>query len=178
LIEVAVLVTDADLVIQGQGLDLIIATDADKLAAMSDFVRDMHTKSGLLNEVRSSSLSMEQAEALIMDYVTDHVPVAGKAPLAGNTIGTDRAFLARDMPTLEGYLHYRNIDVSTIKELARRWYPDAFHRAPKKQSHHRALEDIQESIEELAYYRKTIFGPSSSPGHETLITTGEDQLLA
>jgi len=157
LIEVAVLVTDAELNMLGDGVDVIIATPEDKLAGMGDFVREMHTKSGLVDEIRASTVTMAEAEALIMDYVKTYVPEADKAPLAGNTIGTDRAFLARDMPVLEGYVHYRNVDVSTIKELARRWYPRAFHIAPAKAGNHRALADIKESIRELRYYRAAVF---------------------
>ena len=157
LIEVAVLVTDAELNVLGDGVDVIIATPEEKLDGMSDFVREMHTKSGLVDEIRASTVTMSDAEALIMDYIKKYVPEAGKAPLAGNTIGTDRAFLARDMPTLEGYVHYRNVDVSTIKELARRWYPRAFHIAPEKAGNHRALADIKESIRELQYYRAAVF---------------------
>ena len=166
LVEVAVLVTDGELNVLGDGLDLIIATPEDQLAAMDDFVLDMHTSSGLLDEIRAATLTMADAEQQILAYVREWIPEARKAPLAGNTIGTDRTFIARDMPTLEGYLHYRNIDVSTIKELARRWYPKTFHQAPAKQGHHRALADIQESIEELRYYRATVFVPEPGPTSE------------
>jgi len=166
LVEVAVLVTDGELNVLGDGLDLIIATPEDQLAAMDDFVLDMHTSSGLLDEIRASSLAMADAEQQILAYVREWIPEARKAPLAGNTIGTDRTFIARDMPTLEGYLHYRNIDVSTIKELARRWYPKTFYQAPTKLGHHRALADIQESIEELRYYRATVFVPEPGPTSE------------
>ena len=159
LVEVAVLVTDAELNVLGDGVDVIIATRKEKLDAMGDFVREMHTKSGLIDEIRASKLTMADAEAIIMDYVKQFVHEAGKAPLAGNTIGTDRTFLARDMPVLEGYMHYRNVDVSTIKELARRWYPRTFHAAPEKAGNHRALADIKESIRELKYYRSAVFLP-------------------
>ncbi|MCL2652739.1 MAG: oligoribonuclease [Propionibacteriaceae bacterium] len=172
LIEVAVLVTDADLNVLGDGVDVIIATPEEKLDVMGDFVRDMHTKSGLVDEIRASTVTMSEAEALIMDYVKKYVPEADKAPLAGNTIGTDRAFLARDMPTLEGYVHYRNVDVSTIKELARRWYQRAFYLAPEKAGHHRALADIKESIRELQYYRAAVF--MAQPG----LTSDELKVLA
>jgi len=166
LIEVAVLVTDAELNTLGDGLDIVIATPDDKLAAMGDFVRQMHATSGLTDEVRASSISLADAEAAVLDYVKEHVPEAGKAPLAGNTIGTDRAFLARDMPTLESYVHYRNVDVSTIKELAKRWYPKVYYGAPEKKSHHRALDDIKESIQELRYYRAAILVPEPGPSGE------------
>ena len=167
LIEVAVLVTDSQLNVLGNGLDIVIATPQDKLAAMSDVVQEMHTKSGLVVEVMAATITMEQAEQQILDYVTQYVP-AGKAPLAGNTIGTDRAFLARDMPNLIAYLHYRNIDVSTIKELARRWYAPVFYHAPEKQGNHRALADIRESIQELRYYRAAVFVPPPGPAGDDL----------
>ena len=172
LIEVAVLVTDAELNVLGDGVDIVIATPEGKLDAMGDFVRQMHTKSGLIDEIKASTVTMAQAEAQAMEYITAHVHEAGKAPLAGNTIGTDRTFLARDMPTLEGYMHYRNVDVSTIKELARRWYPHVFHSAPEKQGNHRALADIEESIQELRYYRAALFVPKPGP------TTAEARVLA
>ena len=165
LVEVAVLVTDAQLNILGDGLDIVIATPDDRLDTMGDFVREMHTKSGLIDEIHAATTTMADAEQQILEYVKSCVPNAGKAPLAGNTIGTDRAFLARDMPALMDYLHYRNIDVSTIKELARRWYPRVFFHAPEKRGNHRALADIKESIQELRYYRAAIFveppGPTS-----------------
>ncbi|MCL1840625.1 MAG: oligoribonuclease [Propionibacteriaceae bacterium] len=166
LVEVAVLVTDGELNVLGDGLDLIISTSEEKLAGMGDFVRTMHTTSGLLDEIRASTLTMREAEQQVLAYVREWIPEAGKAPLAGNTIGTDRSFLALDMPELESYLHYRNIDVSTIKELARRWYPKTFYQAPAKLGHHRALADIQESIEELTYYRATVFVPEPGPTSE------------
>jgi len=166
LIEVAVLVTDGQLNVQGVGLDIIIATPEEKLAAMSDVVHEMHTKSGLADAVRAATTTMAEAEQQVMEYVTAYA-APGKALLAGNTIGTDRGFLARDMPTLIGYLHYRTIDVSTIKELARRWYPSVFHLAPEKQNNHRALADIRESIQELRYYRAAVFVPPPGP-------TGDD----
>ena len=162
LIEVAVLVTDADLNVLGDGVDIVIATPEAKLAAMCDVVQEMHTKSGLLDEVHASTIPMAQAEQQVLAYVTTHA-APGKALLAGNTIGTDRAFLARNMPALVEYLHYRSIDVSTIKELVRRWYPPVFQLAPGKRSSHRALDDIRESIQELRYYRATVFVPGPGP---------------
>ena len=163
LIEVAALVTDADLNVLGEGVDVIIKPPAEALAAMNSFVTQMHTASGLLAEL-DSGLSMAEAEALVMDYIREWVPEAGKTPLCGNTISTDRAFLRRDMPTLEGHLHYRNIDVSSLKELVRRWYPRVFFSAPEKTGNHRALGDIKDSINELRYYRETVLvglpGPS------------------
>jgi oligoribonuclease len=162
LIEVAALVTDGDLNVQGEGVDVIIKPQPAWLEHMNDFVRGMHTHSGLLDEL-DSGLSMDEAQKQVLDYIRTHVPEAGKAPLAGNTIGTDRSFLAKDMPELEGYTHYRNVDVSSIKELARRWYPDAFHHTPAKQGNHRALADIQESIEELMYWREALMVPAPGP---------------
>ncbi|MDA8439167.1 MAG: oligoribonuclease [Propionibacterium sp.] len=165
LIEVAALVTDGDLVVQGEGVDVIIKPPAEALEQMSDFVREMHTTSGLIDEL-DAGLGLEQAQQAVLDYVRTYVPVERKAPLAGNTIGTDRMFLAREMPELEQWVHYRNVDVSSIKELARRWFPRAYYQAPAKSGNHRALADIQESIEELRYYRDAVFvappGPSTA----------------
>lgn len=165
LIEVAALVTDSELNVQGEGVDVLIKPSDEALAQMGDFVREMHTKSGLLDELAGGT-TMEEAQKLVLDYVQTFVPTARKAPLAGNTIGTDRMFLARDMPELEGWVHYRNVDVSSIKELSRRWFPRAYYQSPAKCGNHRALADIQESIEELRYYREAVFvappGPSTS----------------
>ncbi|MCL2471821.1 MAG: oligoribonuclease [Propionibacteriaceae bacterium] len=158
LIEVAVLVTDANLSVLGDGVDVLIAPPPGALDHMSDVVTQMHSASGLIDVV-SSGMTLAEAEEQVMAYVRAHVSEPDKAPLAGNSIGTDRAFLARDMPTLEGYLHYRNIDVSSIKELVRRWYPRTFFSAPEKHGNHRALGDIQDSINELRYYRETVFVP-------------------
>lgn len=162
LIEVAALVTDGDLNVLGEGVDVLIKPSDEQLAAMGDFVRDMHTKSGLLDLLQTGT-TMGDAMKTVLDYIREFVPVARRAPLAGNTIGTDRAFLARDMPELEQWVHYRNVDVSSIKELARRWYPRVLYLAPAKSGNHRALADIQESIEELRYYRDALFVPR--PGH-------------
>ncbi|AXT84403.1 oligoribonuclease [Aeromicrobium sp. A1-2] len=164
LVEVAALVTDYDLNVLGEGIDLIVRPPEAALEQMNDFVRNMHTSSGLLTELEAG-LSLRDAEEQVLDYVRQFVPEPGKAPMAGNTIGTDRAFLARDMTELEGWLHYRVIDVSSIKELARQWFPRAYFAAPVKAGHHRALVDIQESIEELRYYRRTVFTPE--PGIDT-----------
>lgn len=165
LIEVAALVTDSDLNVLGEGVDVLVKPSDEALAQMGDFVRDMHTKSGLLDEL-DGGMGMAEAEKLVLDYVRTHVPTARRAPLAGNTIGTDRMFLARDMPELEGWVHYRNVDVSSIKELSRRWFPRAYYQSPAKNGNHRALADIQESIEELRYYRDAVFvappGPSTT----------------
>ena len=171
LIEVAVLVTDGDLNVLGDGVDVLITPTDEQLASMGDFVREMHTKSGLLDDLASGT-TIEEATRLAMEYIRAHVPAARKAPLAGNTIGTDRMFLARDMPELEQWVHYRNVDVSSIKELARRWYPRVLYQAPAKSGNHRALADIQESIEELRYYREAVFVPTPGP------STGEAKAIA
>ncbi|GAA1392519.1 oligoribonuclease [Luteococcus peritonei] len=162
LIEVAALVTDSELNVLGDGVDVLIRPSDEALAQMGDFVREMHTKSGLLDEL-AGGLEMREAEEIVLDYVRTHAPTARKAPLAGNTIGTDRMFLARDMAELEGWVHYRNVDVSSIKELSRRWFPRAYYHSPAKSGNHRALADIQESIEELRYYREAVFVPAPGP---------------
>ena len=166
LIEVAALVTDSDLNVLGEGVDIVIHADDDALAAMPDVVTKMHENSGLTDEVRKSTVTLAEAEQQVLAYIREHVPVAGTAPLAGNSIATDRGFIARDMPDLDTYLHYRMIDVSSIKELSRRWYPRIYFGQPEKGLAHRALADIKESIRELKYYRKTAFvaepGPSTS----------------
>ena len=164
LIEVAVLVTDSQLEMLGEGLDLVIKPPAEALAQMPEIVREMHTTSGLLTEL-DGGLTMADAEAQVLEYVRGFVPEPGKAPLAGNSVGTDRGFLARDMPALDSYLHYRIIDVSSIKELARRWYPRAYFASPPKAGGHRALADITESIRELRYYREAVF--VHAPGPDT-----------
>lgn len=162
LIEVAVLVTDSELQVLGDGVDVVIACPPEALETMPDVVREMHTVSGLLDEL-PQGITMEQAQEQVMAYVREHVPEPRKAPLAGNSVGTDRGFLARDMPELDEHLHYRIIDVSSVKELARRWYPRAYFNAPKKQGGHRALADIRESIQELKYYRQAVFVPEPGP---------------
>jgi oligoribonuclease len=163
LIEVAVLVTDFELQVLGDGLDVVIKPPAAALEQMDDFVRDMHTSSGLLAEL-DDGVSVAEAEQMVLDHIKQFCPEGTRPPLAGNTIGTDRSFLARDMPTLESFLHYRVVDVSSIKELSRRWHPRAYYNAPDKKGNHRALADIQESIEELRYYRAAVFVPSPGPG--------------
>lgn len=167
LIEVAVLVTDSQLKVLGDGMQVVIKPSPEALTQMSDFVREMHEKSGLL-PLLDDGLEMAEAEKLVLDYIRTYVPEPRKAPLAGNTIGTDRAFLARDMPELEGHVHYRNVDVSSIKELAHRWFPKAYYNTPPKHGNHRALADIQESIEELRYYREAVFVAPPGPKTETL----------
>ena len=166
LVEVAALVTDFDLNVLGDGVDLVVRPPAEAVTQMPDVVREMHTASGLITQL-DSGVSLEEAEQQVLAHIREHVPEARKAPLAGNSIGTDRAFLARDMPELEAWMHYRMIDVSSIKELARRWYPRAYFAAPAKQGGHRALADIRESIEELRYYRAAVFVPPPGPDSET-----------
>ncbi|MEU4217850.1 oligoribonuclease [Actinoplanes sp. NPDC026623] len=163
LIEVAALVTGPDLEILGEGIDLVIHADDAALDAMPEVVRDMHAKSGLTDEVRRSTVTMAEAEDAVLTYVREFVPNPRTAPLCGNSIATDRGFIARDMPALDDFLHYRMIDVSSIKELARRWYPRVYFGQPQKGLAHRALADIRESIRELEYYRRTVFVPLPGP---------------
>ena len=162
LIEVAALVTDFDLNVLGEGVDVIIKPSQESLDQMVEFVRSMHEKSGLLDELASGT-TLAEAEEQVLAYIKEHCPDGSRPPLAGNTVATDRAFLARDMPALESFLHYRIVDVSSIKELSRRWYPRAYFAAPTKRGNHRALADIQESIEELRYYREAVFVPQPGP---------------
>ncbi|GAA4125736.1 oligoribonuclease [Knoellia locipacati] len=164
LVEVAALVTDYELNVLGDGVDVVIRPTDEALAQMGDFVREMHTTSGLIDEL-AGGVTMEEAQQRVLDYVREWVPEPRKAPLGGNTVGTDRGFLARDMPELEQHLHYRVIDVSSIKELSRRWYPRAYFAAPEKSGGHRALADIRESIAELRYYRAAVF--VEPPGRAT-----------
>ena len=159
LIEVAALVTDPDLNVLGDGVDLVIHADESVLGGMVEIVREMHDKSGLTDAVRASTVTLAEAEEMVMAYVTEHVKEPRTAPLCGNSIATDRGFLARDMPRFDSYLHYRMIDVSSIKELCRRWYPRTYFGQPAKGLAHRALADIKESIRELEYYRRTVFVP-------------------
>ncbi|MDP3969269.1 MAG: oligoribonuclease [Nocardioides sp.] len=162
LIEVAALVTDFDLNVLGDGVEVVIRPPAEALEQMIDFVREMHVSSGLLDRL-DEGVTLAEAEERVLAYVREHCPDGVRPPLAGNTVGTDRLFLARDMPTLEEFLHYRVVDVSSIKELARRWHPRAYFGSPPKTGNHRALADIQESIEELRYYREAVFVPSPGP---------------
>jgi oligoribonuclease len=166
LIEIAVLVTDGELNIIDDGIDVVIKPPESALDQMSDVVREMHIASGLLKAL-PDGVALADAEAQVMQYVRTHVPDAKKAPLCGNSIATDRSFLARDMPTLDQHLHYRMVDVSSIKELARRWYPRAYFASPEKQGGHRALADITESIRELRYYRSAVFVEPPGPDSET-----------
>jgi oligoribonuclease len=163
LIEVAVVVTDAELNALDDGLDIVIHTTDDILETMVPVVRDMHASSELTDAVRASTITLGDAESALLEYVRKHVPEPNSAPLCGNSIATDRGFLARDMPALDAHLHYRMIDVSSVKELARRWYPRVYQSQPAKGLAHRALADIRESIIELAYYRAAVFVPAPGP---------------
>ena len=169
LVEVAVLVTDAQLQVLGDGVDLVIKPSASAVDQMDEFVRNMHSASGLMAAL-DAGLPLREAEKRVLEYVRQFVSEPRKAPLAGNSIHTDRAFLVRDMPEFENYLHYRNVDVSSVKELVRRWYPRVYYQSPAKSGNHRALADVQESIEELRYYRETVFvdlpGPDSATAKE------------
>lgn len=166
LVEVAALVTDSELNILGEGVDIVIRPPAEALEQMPDVVRAMHTASGLLDEL-DSGVTVEEAEARVLGYVREHVAEPRKSPLCGNSVATDRGFLARDMPALETHLHYRIVDVSSIKELARRWYPRAYYNSPEKNGNHRALADIRESIAELRYYREAVFVARPGPDTDT-----------
>ncbi|WP_280728140.1 oligoribonuclease [Kitasatospora sp. MAA4] len=166
LIEVAALVTDSELNILGEGVDIVIRPPDEALATMPEVVRTMHTSSGLLTEL-ADGVTLAEAEKLVLDYIREYAPEPGKTPLCGNSVATDRGFLSRDMPALEGHLHYRIVDVSSIKELARRWYPRAYYNSPQKGGSHRALADIRESIAELRYYREAVFVPAPGPDTET-----------
>jgi len=166
LIEIAVLVTDPELNILDEGVDVVIKPPEESLAQMNKVVRDMHTTSGLLEEL-PGGVTLAEAEARVLDYVKRHVPDPKKAPLCGNSIATDRSFLARDMRALDSHLHYRMVDVSSIKELSRRWYPRVYFASPAKTGGHRALADITESIRELRYYRAAVFVPQPGPDSET-----------
>ena len=176
LVEIAVVVTDFDLNILDPGLDIVIKPDASALTNMGDFVRNMHTSSGLIEEI-PNGVSVAEAEYQVLEYVLRFVPEDQRAPLAGNSIGTDRAFLAKYMPRLDKQLHYRNVDVSSIKELAHRWFPRAYFNAPAKDGGHRALADILESIRELDYYRRALFiaepGPTSEAAGAAAAATVE-----
>ncbi len=166
LVEVAAVVTDSELTVLGDGIDVIVRPPDEALEQMNDFVRDMHTSSGLIDELAGGT-TLADAEAQVLDYLRGFVPEPGKAPLAGNSVGTDKMFLDRDMQDLVAHLHYRIIDVSSIKELARRWYPRVYFASPTKNGGHRALADILESIDELRYYRSALFVPQPGPDTAT-----------
>ncbi len=169
LVEIAVLVTDGELTVLGEGVDVVIRPPAEALAQMRDVVRDMHTSSGLL-DVLDAGTTLEDAEAQVMAYVTQFVPEPGRAPLAGSTIGTDRGFIARDMRVFDAHLHYRVVDVSSIKELVKRWYPRVHFNSPAKHGGHRAMADILESIAELRFYREAVFVPLPGPDSDATKT--------
>ena len=169
LIEVAALVTDSELNVLGDGIDVVIGATREQLERMPPVVRDMHAASGLTEEVLASTVTLQEAEQRVLAYVKTLVPEPKKAPLCGNSIATDRGFLTRDMPALDDWLHYRMVDVSSIKELARRWYPRVYFSAPKKGGGHRALADILESVQELRYYRSAVFVPQPGPSTEQAI---------
>src|SRR6266568_478503 len=176
LVEIACLITDGELNVLDPGIDLVIKPPPEALAQMPDVVREMHTSSGLLGEL-ADGVTLAEAQQQVLSYMRGFVPDARKVPLCGNSIATDRAFLARDMPELDAFLHYRMVDVSSIKELARRWYPRAYFASPQKHGGHRALADIRESIKELRYYREAIFvrppGPDSATAREIAGRHGE-----
>jgi oligoribonuclease len=166
LVEIACIVTDGELTPFDKGIDIVIKPPAEALDGMLEVVRDMHTSSGLLSELASGQ-TLAEAQDLVLGYIRQHVPESRRVPLCGNSIATDRAFLARDMPELDAFLHYRMIDVSSVKELARRWYPRSYFASPEKHGGHRALADISESIRELRYYREVIFVPLPGPDSMT-----------
>jgi oligoribonuclease len=166
IVEIASLVTDDDLAVVEEGPDLVVHASAAELADMDEYVRAMHTRSGLLAEVESSGLTLADAGAQTLAFLQQHIPEAGTVPLAGNSIGTDRRFLAALLPEIEDFLHYRSVDVSTVKELCRRWRPDVYKAAPVKKGGHRALQDIRESVEELAYYRAAFFQSRGEGGED------------
>jgi oligoribonuclease len=163
IVEIATLITDDDLTVIAEGPDLVVHATAKQLESMEPVVREMHTRSGLLTAIGSSTLTLEQAGQRTLEFLKEHVPIKGSVPLCGNSIGTDRRFLAAHLPEIEEWLHYRSIDVSTVKELCRRWYPGLLAKAPTKKTAHRALDDIRESVAELAFYREAIFAPPTGP---------------
>jgi len=171
LVEIAAVITDFELNVLDEGIDLVIKPRPGTVEAMGDYVRKMHTDSGLINEF-DSGIDLADAEAQVLEYIKKYIPNPKTAPLAGNTIGTDRLFITKFMPNLDAHLHYRSIDVSTIKELSKRWFPKVYYQAPKKDGGHRALADILESIDELKYYRSAVFVEAPGP------TTEEAQALA
>ena len=164
IVEIATLITDDNLELVAEGPDLVVSAPPEALASMQDVVVEMHTKSGLLDEIKASTLSLEDAGEMTLAFLKEHIDKPRTVPLCGNSIGVDRRFLAAQLPNVENYLHYRSIDVSTIKELARRWNPESFQRAPKKAKGHRALDDIRESLNELRHYRDTLFSVPTEAG--------------
>lgn len=178
LIEIAALVTDSELNVLGTGVDVVIHASDEALAGMPEVVVEMHARSGLTEAVRASTVTLPEAQQMVLDYVRAWVPEPRTAPLCGNSIATDRAFLSRDMPELDGWLHYRMVDVSSIKELSRRWYPRGYFAQPQKGMSHRALADIRESIRELRYYRQTLFVPLPGPTSEQAQAAAAELLAA
>ena len=164
IVEIATLITDDDLTVTAEGPDLVVHQPPEALVTMDDFVREMHAASGLLDQIESSTVTLQMARDRTLEFLREHIDEPGTIPLCGNSIGTDRRFLAKQLPEIEEFLHYRSVDVSTIKELARRWYPGVLSKAPKKAAGHRALDDIRESVAELAYYRESVF---RDPGAES-----------
>ncbi|MEU3554919.1 oligoribonuclease [Streptomyces fragilis] len=177
LIEVAALVTDSELNVLGEGVDIVIRPPDSALETMPEVVRQMHTASGLLTELAGGT-TLADAEERVLSYIREHVKDPGRSPLCGNSVGTDRGFLLRDMPTLESFMHYRIVDVSSVKELARRWYPQAYFNAPEKAGNHRALADIRESIAELRYYREAVFVPQPGPDSATARTIAAKHVVS
>ena len=163
IVEIATLITDDDLAVLAEGPDLVVHAAPEQLQAMEPVVREMHTKSGLLTAIEASTLTLDDAGRETLDFLKNQVPAKGTVPLCGNSIGTDRRFLAAHLPEIENWLHYRSVDVSTLKELCRRWYPEVLAGAPGKQTSHRAMDDIKESVAELAYYRDAIFRSTDQP---------------
>lgn len=168
IVEIATIVTDDDLNVVAEGPDIVVHATPEQLAAMDDFVRSMHTRSGLLQAIDTATSTLEDAGNQTLEFLKRHIPEARSVPLCGNSIGTDRRFLAAQLPMIEEWLHYRSVDVSTLKELARRWFPEVLSGAPAKRSSHRALDDIRESIAELAYYREQMFAsrPANRPANQ------------
>ena len=178
IVEIATLITDDDLHVVAEGPDIVVHASEEELAAMDEVVLAMHTRSGLLEAIRSSEVDLAQAGRATLDFLRQHIPEAGTVPLCGNSIGTDRRFLARWLPEIDRYLHYRSIDVSTVKELARRWYPDALAAQPRKVGAHRAMGDVLESVSELAYYRDSVFLPRPSGAVDQDEAAGEGPVSA
>ena len=178
IVEIAALVTDAELNILGEGVDVVVHASEIDLAQMDDVVTEMHNSSGLTEEIRESAVDVNEAERIVLDYIREWVPNARQAPLAGNSIASDRGFIRRYMPDLEDFLHYRMIDVSSLKELARRWYPRVYFGQPEKGMSHRALVDIRESIRELEFYRRAMMVPGEGPTKEEVARVAEDAVRA
>ena len=178
IVEIAALVTDAQLNILGDGVDIVVHASETELAQMDSFVTEMHASSGLTEEIRQSTVDVDEAERMVLDYIRQWVPAERQAPLAGNSIASDRGFINRYMPELDQFLHYRMIDVSSLKELARRWYPRVYFGQPEKGMSHRALADIRESIRELEFYRRAMLVPGEGPSTDEVTQAAEDAMRA